>query len=271
MTPAPGVVRITVGLAAAALFAAACGDVITDGDAGVETGSAVSTPDEPVATDPPFSPATVDSTVTADPAASPPNTTTASAPVDSRDDLVLRSDGVGTADFGRPDIEVVAYVGGILGTPTSDQPGEYPTFDDASGVYVNVEEDAFAFPFSRSTCYDNEFCVYFGGETSAALAFVGWSQESFELLSDPLRTPDGITVGSRQSEHADAITVNPGGCFSTGTGETAGILLFVTSEGEPFEFVDDAGNFVQGSPDPSDIVVQSMESGDRPFFLFADC
>lgn len=271
MTPAPGTVRVAVGLAAAALFVAACGDVITDTDSGVETGSAVSTPSEPAATDPPFSPATVASTTAAETATPAPDTAGASAPEPGRSDLVLRSNGVGTADFGRPDVEVITYVGGILGTPTSDQLAEYPTFDDASGVYVNVEEDAFAYPFSRANCYDNRFCVYFGGETSDALAFVGWSQESFELLSDPLQTLDGITIGSRQSEHADVITVNQGGCFSNGTGETAGILLFVTSEGEPFEYVDDAGDFVQGNPDPSDIVVRAMESGDRPFFLFADC
>jgi hypothetical protein len=90
-------------------------------------------------------------------------------------------------------------------------------------------------------------------------------------VTDPLQTADGITVGSRQSDHIGVMTVNEGGCFSSGSGEAGGVTLIVTSEGEPFESVDEAGNFVVGNPDPSDIVVQSMESGERPFFLFADC
>ena len=277
-------VRLVSGLAVAGLFLAACGDdvdpVATDP---VET-SPVATAAEPATTDAPEASAAPESTAepavsaapdstepAPEPTAAPTPEPTVAPPQPNRSDLTLRSNGVGAADIGQADVEVIPYVTGLLGTPVSDQLGEYPTFDADAGVYANFNEDGFVAPFGRSTCYDNQFCLYFGGETNGELRFVGWSQESFELLSDPLQTADGVTLGSRQSDHLGAMTVADGGCFSSGNGEIAGILLYVTSEGEPFEFVDDAGNFVQGNPLPEEIVVTGLEAGDRPFFLFADC
>ena len=226
--------------------------------------------------------ATVDPAVTAAPdtTGAAPETTAAPAPApgstsaptaSGRNDLTLRSNGVGASDFGQADADVVSYVTASLGAPVSDEPDGYPVFDAEFNEYTNPEDVGFTTPFGRTTCYDNRFCLYFGGETSDALRFVGWSQESLDALSDPLATADGVTVGSRQSDHIATMTVNDFGCFTDGSGEVDGILLLVRSEGEPFEFVDDAGNFVRGDPAPEEIVVTALEAGERPYFLFADC
>jgi hypothetical protein len=66
------------------------------------------------------------------------------------------------------------------------------------------------------------------------------------------------------------MTVDEGGCFTRGSGETAGVEPLVTSQGVPFSSVDDAGNFVTQTPDPAEIVVGSLRAGDEPFFLFSD-
>ena len=268
MLPSSRTVRLIGAVAVAGLIVAACGD---DPDPAAETTPA-ETSAAPESTVDPAGTATPETT------APPPDTTVAPTPETSAapappspTDLTLRSNGVGTADFGRADIEVIPYVTGILGTPVRDQLGEYPTFDEEFGLYTNFDEDGFTAPFGRTTCYDNQYCLYFGGETNDALSFVGWSQGSFEPLSDPLTIADGITVGSRQSDHLGTMTINDFGCFSTGSGEAAGVVLLVMSEGEPFEFVDDSGNFVQGNPLPEEIVVTALEAGSRPFFIFADC
>ncbi len=285
MRPTPRSARLLSGLAVAGLLLAACGDDVAPVMSGApDTAAAAETSDAPESTDAAVITAVPESTV--DPAAtatpdttSPaPETTAAPAPestaapaVPSRGDLTLRSNGVGSADIGQADIEVIPYVTGLLGAPASDQLGEYPTFDDDLNMYTNVTEEGFVAPFGRTTCYDNQFCLYFGGATNEALRFVGWSQESFDVLSDPLQTAEGVTIGSRQSDHLGSMTVSEGGCFSSGNGDIAGVLLYVTSEGEPFGSFDDDGNFVLGNPLPEDIVVTGLEGGDRPFFLFADC
>lgn len=204
-----------------------------------------------------------------------PESTAAPAPetpaAPTRSDLTLRSNGLGTLDFGQADIDVIPAVSAVLGAPTEDGLGEYPTFDDESGFFVNFEDTAFTRPFGRTTCFDNGICLYFGGDTGDVLQFLGWSQFGFELESDPLATSSGVTIGSRYSDHLGEMTVDEGGCFTQGFGEIAGVRLLVTSEGVPFGSFDENGEFISQTPDPSEIVVTGLEAGDEPFFLFADC
>ena len=193
------------------------------------------------------------------------------APAPSRADLVLRSNGVGSSDFGLADIDVIPVVTALLGNPVDDRLGEYPTYDDEYNTYVDFEDTGFLAPFGRTTCYDNQFCLHFGGDTSDDVRFVGWSQNGFDSASAPLVTADGVTIGSRYADHLGVMTVNEGGCFTQGSGEIAGVVLLVSSESVPFSSFDDAGNYVGQTPDPADIVVTSLQAGDEPLYLFADC
>ncbi len=145
----------------------------------------------------------------------------------------------------------------------------YPTFE--SGTYVGFDDTGFSRPFGRTTCYDNQFCLYFGGDTSGDLRFVGWSQDNFDLGSAPLATSDGITIGARYADHLGVMTIDEGGCYTQGSGEVAGITLLVSSQTVPFGAFDDDGNYVTQVPDPGDIVVDTLRAGDEPFYLFADC
>ena len=208
-------------------------------------------------------------TVVPEPVQEPEPTLTPGA--SSRADFVLRANGVGSADFGQADIDVIPVMTELLGNPVDDRLGEYPLFDEDYSLYIDFEDSGFSAPFGRTTCYDNEFCLYFGGGTGDDLRFVGWSQDGFDLASDPLASDAGVTIGSRYADHLGEMTVGEGGCFTQGFGEIAGITLFLTSEGVPFVSFDDDGTFVAGTPDPTEIVVTGMEAGDRPFFVFADC
>ena len=117
--------RLMGGLTVAGLLVAACGDdaepVATD--APENTPVATATEPEPTdsvdATAAPES--TIDPAVTAAPdttgpteetTAAPAPETTAAAPGPGRSDLTLRSNGVGAADFGQADVEVIPYVTG---------------------------------------------------------------------------------------------------------------------------------------------------------------
>lgn len=189
--------------------------------------------------------------------------------------LTLRSDGVGPFDFG--EVEATEMLPGLvaeLGAPTYDQSVAYPSFD--GGVYLTADgDDAFAFPFGRTVCFANGFCVEFGG-ASAPTVFVGYSQgdtvRGDPAVGAPLAAAGPITVGSRWADHLGAMEVQPGGCFSTGSGATTdGIELSLLSTGEMFGFVDDAGEFVSNLPDPIDVTVRGMHAGVQPFFLFGDC
>jgi hypothetical protein len=67
------------------------------------------------------------------------------------------------------------------------------------------------------------------------------------------------------------MTVEQGGCYSAGYGQTAGVNLYLQSTGELFGSFDEAGNYVIGNPDPADVIVTSMSAGNLRLFLFGDC
>ena len=265
-----------VSCVALAVIVTACGDdVPIEADASTaptavpETAVPETAPPETTILEAPVASDSVAVTVAPEPVPEPESTPAPVPP--SRGDLVLRSNGVGSADFGQVDIEVIPVMTALLGDPVDDRLGEYPTFDEDVNLYVDFEDSGFSAPFGRTTCYGNAFCLNFGGNTSDDLRFVGWSQGGFESASEPMVTADGVTIGSRYSDHLGVMTVNEGGCFTEGFGEVAGITLLVTSEGVPFVSVDDVGNYVTQTPDPAEIVVRTMKAGDEPFYIYADC
>lgn len=226
-------------------------------------------------TAPPTPPATT-SPATSAPATAPPTTvapaTTAppptAPPVLTPADLTLLSDGVGPLRFGDTETDVIGRLTAALGAPTSTAATAYPVAVD--GVYAIDEfaEERFVQPAGSAACFANGLCVYFGGPAAGSLLLTGWAQDD---APGALATPEGITVGSRWSDHVAAMTVEEGGCYSGGSGSTAGIFLWVWSEGTPFLEVLDDGTQVTHLPDPADVVVTSLQSGDMPYFPFLDC
>jgi hypothetical protein len=219
----------------------------------------------PATSAPATAPPTTPPTSVAPPTTAPPPT---EPPVPTPADLTLLSDGIGPLSFGDPETDVIGRLTAALGTPTSTAATAYPVAVD--GVYATDEfgEERFVQPAGSAACFANGLCVYFGGPAAGSLLLTGWSQDD---AAAALATPEGITVGSRWSDHLAAMTVDEGGCYSSGSGSTAGIFLWVWSEGTPFLEVLDDGTQVTHLPDPADVVVVSLESGDMPYMPFLDC
>ena len=189
------------------------------------------------ATAPPTAPPTSVAPATTAPPTAPPVLTPA--------DLTLLSDGIGPLSFGDPETDVISRLTAALGAPTSTAATVYPVAVD--GVYAIDEfgEERFVQPAGSAACFANGLCVYFGGPAAGSLLFTGWAQDDAPVA---LATPEGITVGSRWSDHVAAMTVDEGGCYSSGSGSTAGIFLWVWSEGTPFLEVLDDGTQVTAPP-----------------------
>ena len=182
-------------------------------------------------------------------------------------DLVLAARSVGDARFGGLDDAVIAYVSIALGAPTDDEITEYPVFDEETGRWEQPTLEAFAHPFARRTCWSRAVCATFGGATPDDLVFVGWRHRDTDDRTVALATADGIRLGSRWSDHLGEMDVPPGGCYALGSGTTAGVHLDLRSNGAPFLTRDQRPQL----PDPSDVVVIGLESGEQIVSLEGDC
>lgn len=211
-------------------------------------------------------------TTTAGPTTAAPAAPASGAPTTSvaltSASLVLRSDGIGPIGFGTADVSTIARLTGVLDDPVSDDTDHYPVPIDSRYATDASGEEVFAYPYRRTTCYANGLCVFAGGATSSAMAFVGWDYVGD--LEPALHTTSGVTVGSTWAEFP-TMTVPIGGCYSEGAGSIDGIDLGIHSEGTPFGGVDDDGNFVVGRPDPADAIVTVLSIGDLPGFPALDC
>ncbi|MCB0956645.1 MAG: hypothetical protein R2694_15400 [Ilumatobacteraceae bacterium] len=216
--------------------------------------------------------ATTDATTTTAATTDAPTTTepsTTAAPTTAASTVpYLQSDGLAGSPFGTASAEVIARLTAELGTPDNDQLTSYPTADPTLGWTTADDEYAFTYPFGREVCWANGFCAEFGGETSGALTFVGWTYWNDETGS--LSTESGVTIGSRWSAFPD-FAVDPGGCYTVGGGMYQGISLTLQSEIDPFGYFDDDGNYVSQLPQPADVAVMAMQAGDAPFYLYGDC
>ena len=183
-------------------------------------------------------------------------------------DLVLTSNGITPFVFGDDDTAVVSGLATALGAPIFDRDQTYPVVDGDSFLDTTGEE-GYLHPFGRTVCYSNDICVQFGGSTTDSQTLTGWNLDSDALPR--LATPEGILVGSVWADHPDAITVDSGGCYTTGYGDASGVALTLYSSGEAFSSFDADGNYVTGNPAPADVTVIGMAAGDLPYFLFDDC
>ncbi len=215
--------------------------------------------------------APADTTSTTDSLAAATTTTTETteAPAPA---LTLRVDGIGAFDLGSPAPDVLGALTAHLGSPDTDEPRFYPAPDGSGGYTTPDGEFGFVQSVGRSVCWLLGFCAEFGGGVAASdaqLQLTGWSYGGD--TSGELSTADGITIGTLWSD-APTMTVRPGGCYSQGYGETGdGIRLTLQSNGIPFSEFDSGGNYLEHLPDSADVEVFSMDAGDIPAFLFADC
>lgn len=267
------------------LLATSCGGSTESGAVGATDATVAPTSEPTAATDavtttPVFTPTESDPVATdPEPAASAPLTTDAATPATTvapppasgltPADLVLRPDGIGPFTFGAVDASTfAAAVEPVLGAPTQFTSETYPV--DAEFYYENVDDESgFTFPFGETVCFSNALCAFFGGDAAASATFVGYIQDE---TADALATASGVTSGARWADHEAAIQMSDGGCFSTGYGVADGVGIVALSLGEPFEFYDaEEETYVQQTPPPDDVIVISLNAGEQPFFLYADC
>lgn len=155
----------------------------------------------------------------------------------------------------------------LLGEPISDAAWEYPV--ESEGEWLDQFGDfSFGFRFGRQTCFSNELCVEAGGESPDDLAFVGWTQSEG---AGSLSTTLGLGIGSVWADNTRIMSVDEGGCLSFGTGASGGIDLQLQSSGELFTIPDGSGGYTIGEPDPVDVTVVGMFTGELRTFLHGDC
>ncbi len=278
MSPRKPIIRTLASVTVLVVLAAACsrGDSIESTDASTTTDSAPPT-SEPVASsvDPSSSipETTLDTSTTvattttvAETTTTEAVTTTTVAPLTVAD-LMLARNGVLPFVFGDTDARVITGLSAVLGATVFDNAHTY-VIPEGDYLLDAAEEQGYKFPVGRYVCFANDLCVQFGGATTDTLTFTGW-----DLSSDAapqLFTTDGVTVGANLAAFAAVITVEQGGCFTNGYGETAGVGLSLLSTGDPFiKFENDEYVFL--TPAPADVTVIQMHAGELPFFQFADC
>jgi hypothetical protein len=178
-------------------------------------------------------------------------------------------------EFGFDGALVIEGLTNVLGAPSLDEQHEYPN-PDGRGGYLDDDLMVFGYPYGRTVCWsDGELCVELGSEIPDDLRFVGWRQYQPSDIS----TSSGVSVGTQQSDHPDGFELTEGGCYYEGYGLVEGIRVTVHSDGVPFleivEEVDEDGSIrytpVFRVPDPSDVVVRQLNTGQVPWYSENDC
>lgn len=214
----------------------------------------------------PTTTAAAETTVPATPAPTPAPTA-APAPVA----LLLLGDGIGTASFGDTDDDVLALLTPGFGGVATDSS---QTLDVNVGVDTWQSADGeiqYTARIARDVCFNNGLCAVFGGPDAANLVFTGYYVN--EEGSPAVVTIEGIHLGDTWASVLGAITRQPGGCYTYGTGTSVdGIEVGMSAETEMFNSFDEAsGTFVDGDPDPSTVTIVYLAAGDLVVSLFADC
>jgi len=180
--------------------------------------------------------------------------------------LELSVGGVGDIAFGATPDVAIGVLSAALGAPISDLAANFPTLID--GLSVDVEAElGFAHPAARRVCW-TALCAFFGGDDLAAMVFVGWDLSQTPAVS--LATVEGITVGTRWIDVVASMSVEPGGCPTSGFGSTlSGVELRVV--GGAFSRTDEDGEYVELLPSPTEVTVVGLAAGSRIIDLEQGC
>ena len=273
--------RISLAVGLSILAVTACGGSESSTSASTSTtlpanATLVGTLPQAATTQPPTTTAatTIPSTPPTEPSTTPPTTVALTVPpttappttVDPATELILSSVGVGPHPFGTGPVGLLEDLNERFGLPRTD---EVTTFVTNNGAYISEDGCCgFIAAAGREVCWPNGLCVTFGGPTTENLGFVGWLYQGDEFSG--LHSAAGITLGSRWSNFLTSMTVQPGGCYTTGTGATNdGITLDVI--GGDFAQVSDDGTFTTLLPAPEEVTVVAMSSGEHIYDLEGDC
>ena len=256
------VIACAVGLA----LITGCSSSASEGTAATESTAPLTSDTVATDTSTTVAPATtIAATTTVAPTTVAP--TTAAAPAAAP--LTLRGDGVGSFDLGQSYADVSVGLSAQL-EATTDEALEFPLTTEYGGYVSADENQGFIAPFGRIACWsdgaDGQLCAAFGGPDAAMLTFVGWTYGG-----SILRTTSGVTGGSLWSDFPTMITPGQGGCFLHSSGTIDGVLVSVVSAGATFGSYNDAGEFVSSDPNPADVSVTGLDTGDYPFDTNADC
>jgi hypothetical protein len=135
---------------------------------------------------------------------------------------VLTASGIGAARFGE-----VAYDDFVdlmepeLGQVTGALQMNYAP-DGDSFVAADGPPYRFDHPASRTVCFQELLCVYFGGPSDQELAFVGYRQSQ---AAGTLGTASGVRIGSRLSDHRQTVTLDGQECGPARSGTADGVDL----------------------------------------------
>ena len=183
------------------------------------------------------------------------------APVAREDALYLSRFGVGSQRFGDDMSDVISSLIDVFGLPQTDVMRRFRETDDGAFIDRNADYE-FVDVFGRETCFSVGLCIEGAGEIDDRVVFTGWTQRE---SSGMLITESGLGVGSRWSEFASDIDIEPLGCGMYSTGRYRNMRLEVRSLGEPF---DDAEEIATSA---GDIVVISVSAGDVRSSLHPAC
>lgn len=174
---------------------------------------------------------------------------------------MLAGDGLGGVSFGASGPDVVAAVTSTLGAPVSDQTTHWsngvPVMEPGA-TSMNTRAESWNQPVSRTVCWGlhGGMCVDLGGDADDDLRFVGW------FMIDPiLSMPNGLGIGSRVSDFpALGPTLQPESCTDA-WGTFRDVAIGVHATAVPFLTVDTDGNEIPQQPDPTTLVVDTMQAG----------
>jgi len=173
---------------------------------------------------------------------------------------------VGDIAFGATPDVAIEVLSAALGVPISDLAANFPTLID--GLSVDLESElGFAHPAARTVCW-TALCAFFGGDVLSAMVFVGWDLSQTPAV--PLATVEGITVGTRWIDVVASMSIEPGGCPTSGFGSTlSGVELRVV--GGAFNRTDEDGEYVELLPSPTEVTVVGLAAGSRIIDLEQGC
>ncbi|CAN5470320.1 hypothetical protein BH10ACT2_BH10ACT2_11410 [soil metagenome] len=180
----------------------------------------------------------------------------------------LRSDGIGSSDFGTP------YASFDLGSSVAPAASFDQSFPVAEGDSYGAQDAGgyithFSYPMARVACFDDgvggTLCAYFGGVDIASLVLVGWDY-SGDAGVGALYSASGLTVNELASD-MPVIPVPHQGCPGYAIQarvEVDGIVVILFSDSlELLGSVTPDGVLTPADPQPSGVRISAMQSGER--------